>query len=374
MNNIQHHIPGIIPDYMLQRLAEHGESQEIARGTLDVMSALATHRERAATLPQQIQPVRKRRSVYDAQHKTRLPGRLVASEHKARGTDAIVNAAYDNTGTFYDFLYIVFGWSSVDGRGMRILCTVHFSVGFCNAEWDGYHMIFGDGDGKIFKPFVSAFDVGGHELGHAVIQYKAGLGYYGQNGALNEHLADVFGSMSDQWRQGQTVDQAPWTIGADLFYPGFHGIGLRSMALPGTAYDDPILGKDPQPANMRDYVETQDDNGGVHSNSGILNKGYHDTAMKIGGRSWEKAGQIWWYALDLLTPDAGFMDLAKATVEVAFQRFSRDEQQAVADAWAGVGLAVPPSATARHFSITHPSPALRTKKRETNKWRRRPAA
>ena len=129
------------------------------------------------------------------------------------------------------------------------------------------------------------------------------------------------------------------------------------MALPGTAYDDPILGKDPQPSNMRDYVETQDDNGGVHSNSGILNKGYHDTAMKLGGRAWEKAAQI-----------------ARATVEVAHRRFSRDEQQAVADAWAGVGLAVPPSATARHFSITHPSPALRTKKRETNKWRRRPAA
>ena len=46
------------------------------------------------------------------------------------------------------------------------------------------------------------------------------------------------------------------------------------MKEPGTAYDDPILGKDPQPAHMRDYVVTLEDNGGVHINSGIPNHAF----------------------------------------------------------------------------------------------------
>ena len=57
---------------------------------------------------------------------------------------------------------------------------------------------------------------------------------------------------------------------------------LRSMAAPGTAYDDPRLGKDPQPAHLRDYVETSEDNGGVHINSGIPNKAFHDLAVALG--------------------------------------------------------------------------------------------
>jgi Zn-dependent metalloprotease len=373
MRTIQQQIPGFIPDYMLGRLAEHQESREIARGTLEAMAMLANHRARAEGAPQQIQPVRKRRSVYDARNQTRLPGWLVMSEHKARGNDVIVNLTYDSTGRFYDFLFVSFGWSSFDGRGARIMSTVHFNVHFCNAEWDGRYLILGDGDDKIFKPFAESYDVIAHELGHAVIQYKAGLGYYGETGALNEHLADVIGSLADQCRLGQTVDQADWLIGRNLFYPIVHGVALRSMALPGSAYNDPILGKDPQPAHMRDYVDTEEDNGGVHSNSGILNKGYHDTSMRIGGRSWEKSGQIWMGALELLSPNADFMEFVRATVEVAFQKFNRDAQEAVAAGWTGVGLPPPPSATARHFAMKPPRPALRAPKSEAKKWRQRPA-
>jgi Zn-dependent metalloprotease len=356
---------------MLRRYAEHQDSSETARGTLEAMALLANHRVRAEGAPQQIQPVRKRRSVYDAQSQTRLPGRLVMSEHKARGNDVIVNLAYDNVGLFYDFGFVNFGWSSFDGRGARIMCSVHFGFHFCNAEWDGRYLILGDGDGKIFKPFPGAYDVTAHELGHAIIQYKAGLGYYGQNGALNEHIADVIGSMADQFRLGQTVDEAPWTIGADLFYA--IGMALRSMSDPGSAYNDPILGKDPQPAHMRDYVETKEDNGGVHINSGILNKVYHDTSMSLGGHAWEKAGQIWMPALERLSPNADFNEFAHVTVEVAFERFGRDAQEATATSFAGVGLPVSASATRRHFAMKPPRPALRTPKPEEKKWRRRPA-
>jgi Zn-dependent metalloprotease len=58
-----------------------------------------------------------------------------------------------------------------------------------------------------------------------------------------------------------------------------NGKGVRSMAAPGTAYDDPVLGRDPQPSRMRDYVHTLEDNGGVLINSGILNHAFYRAAF-----------------------------------------------------------------------------------------------
>jgi Zn-dependent metalloprotease len=66
------------------------------------------------------------------------------------------------------------------------------------------------------------------------------------------------------------------------------------MAAPGTAYDDPILGRDPQPSHMRDYVHTVEDNGGVHINSGILNHAFYRAATAIGGKTWHVLGKIWY--------------------------------------------------------------------------------
>jgi Zn-dependent metalloprotease len=135
-------------------------------------------------------------------------------------------------------------------------------------------MVYGDGDGDLFKRFTIAIDVIGHELTHGVTQYSAGLVYQDQTGALNESISDVFGSLVKQYRLKQTADQADWLIGAGLLADGVNGKALRSMAAPGTAYDDPILGKDPQPAHMKDFVNTQSDHGGVHINSGIPNHAF----------------------------------------------------------------------------------------------------
>ena len=66
------------------------------------------------------------------------------------------------------------------------------------------------------------------------------------------------------------------------------------MKAPGTAYDNDVLGKDPQPADMQHYVRTGQDNGGVHINSGIPNHAFYLAATAIGGHAWEKAGQIWY--------------------------------------------------------------------------------
>lgn len=202
-------------------------------------------------------------------------------------------------------------------------------------------MVFGDGDGTIFLGFTRSVDVIGHELAHGVTQYTAGLNYQGQSGALNESVSDVFGVLVKQRLLGQSAAEADWLIGADLLAPGVQGVALRSMAAPGTAYDDPRLGKDPQPAHLRDYVETSDDNGGVHTNSGIPNKAFHDLAVALGGNAWEVAGRIWYDAITGdIKADCDFAAFAALTVAAASARYGQGsaEAAAVTAAWEGVGV------------------------------------
>ena len=255
-----------------------------------------------------------------------------------------VGEAWDGSGATFDFFEQVFGRNSIDGRGMRIDSTVHYSKRFDNAMWNGSEMVYGDGDGRIFNRFTVAKDVIGHELTHGITQYTAGLGYEGQTGALNEHISDAFGIMVKQYFFGQTVHDSDWLIGAGLFTPKIHGSAIRSMAAPGTAYDDPLVGRDPQPSHMSGYVETEDDNGGVHINSGILNHAFYLAAMAIGGKSWEVLGKIWYAVLtQRLKSDADFAAFAGATVEVAGEMFGNggSVQRIVAEAWTEVGLPVP---------------------------------
>jgi len=152
-------------------------------------------------------------------------------------------------------------------------------------------------------------------------------------------MSDVFASCVKQRLLGQTVDEADWLIGEGIFLPSVRGRALRSMSEPGTAYDDPVLGKDPQVGSMADYVETTEDNGGVHLNSGIPNRAFQLAAVAIGGRSWEVPGRIWYAALTSgIGPTADFVDFAAATLEAA-GAVSGEARAAVASAWAGVGVA-----------------------------------
>jgi len=89
---------------------------------------------------------------------------------------------------------------------------------------------------------------------------------------------------------GQKAEEADWLIGEGLFLKGVGAQAVRSMKAPGTAYDDPVLGKDPQPGHMRDYVRTTDDNGGVHINSGIPNKAFYEVAVRMGGMRGKRLG------------------------------------------------------------------------------------
>jgi Zn-dependent metalloprotease len=226
---------------------------------------------------------------------------------------------------------------------MKLDSTVHYGQDYNNAFWNGTQMVYGDGDGEIFDRFTKCIDVIGHELTHGVTQYEAALEYQGQPGALNESFSDVFGSLVKQYTLKQNVDKADWLIGAGLFTRKIKGIALRSMKEPGTAYDDPTIGKDPQPGHMKKYVKTTSDNGGVHINSGIPNHAFYLAAIEIGGYAWEKTGKIWYVTLrDRLREDSDFQNTADLTFEVAGTLFGKNsaEQKAVFNAWNNVGIRI----------------------------------
>src|SRR5919205_959577 len=197
-------------------------------------------------------------------------------------------------GDTFDFYWAAYQRDSIDDAGMPLIGTVHYQQDYDNAFWNGRQMVFGDGDCDLFNRFTIALDVVGHELTHGVSGDEVNLRYAGQPGALNESVSDVFGSLVKQYIHKQTADQADWLIGQGLFTAKVHGVALRSMKAPGPAYDDPVLGKDPQPATMSGYVHTTADNGGVHINSGIPNHAFYLVATALGGHAWEKAGHIWY--------------------------------------------------------------------------------
>ena len=285
----------------------------------------------------------KRRRIYTAENGSTLPGKLVLEEGSALLNDPAVNEAYDGAGATYDLYWETYERDSLDGRGLPLDSTVHYRQDYDNAFWDGEQMVYGDGDGQLFRRFTIAIDVIGHELTHGVTQYSSNLNYSEQPGALNESLSDVFGSLVKQRQRGQTASQADWLIGEGLFTPNVKGVALRSVKEPGTAYDDSVLGRDPQPAHMRDYVHTSDDDGGIHMNSGIPNRAFFLVAASIGGFAWERAGRIWYTAArDKFTSTTDFSAAAGLTYQSATELYGdgSSEQRAVQYGWEGVGVAI----------------------------------
>jgi Zn-dependent metalloprotease len=346
----------IIPPHMLRRLADSPDHRDAALRTLALTERLRGSRDATELLPAGPVVAAKRRTIFDARHETMLPGVQVRDEgDRPSAKDIAVNEAYDYAGDTYEFFRQVFVRNSVDDRGLTLKSTVHFDVEYDNAFWNGRQMVYGDGDGTLFNRFTIALDVIAHELTHGVTQNEAQLVYRGQPGALNESISDVFGSLVKQWALNQTAHQADWLIGAGLFTPSVKGEAIRSMKAPGTAYDDPVLGADPQPADMRHYVTTRADNGGVHINSGIPNRAFYLASVNIGGYAWQKAGLIWYRALTTaLGATADFQAAADETSAVAAALFGDRsiERQAVSDAWQTVGLT--PCAPRQFTSMTAP--------------------
>jgi Zn-dependent metalloprotease len=331
----------ILPPFILTEIAKNGakEHRDAALSTLQIDATMrlsrathslmesGAHQSLMATATAHVQ-----RTVFDTQHSQELPGRVVRFEGGEPAGDNTVNEAFEGLGATYDFYSKVYSRNSIDDEGMHLDATVHFDENYNNAFWNGQQMIFGDGDGAIFNRFTTSVDVIAHELTHGVTGSQANLLYSGESGALNESISDVFGSLVKQFIKNQTAADADWLIGQGLFTADVQGTALRSLKAPGTAYDDPTLGKDPQPSKMSRFVRTSADHGGVHTNSGIPNHAFYVFATILTGNAWERPGRVWYETLrdPRLSQTASFQDFANLTVINAGRLFPGDQQ--VADA------------------------------------------
>ena len=340
----------ITPPHILKKLLENPDSRirDAALRTLLSTSRLRGERHvRGLVAFAAAAPSEARRTISDCAGSTTIQSAtVVRTEDGPASTDDSANRAFDGLGNTREFYKDILDRDSLDGRGMRLNAFVHYGSSYNNAFWDGSEMIFGDGDGVLFTDFTKSLDVIAHELTHGVTEFSAGLEYHDQPGALNESISDVFGSLVKQWAAKQTADQADWLIGAEVFTPDIGADALRSMKEPGKAYNNPTLGKDPQPDNMSKYVHlpnTDDgDNGGVHINSGIPNKAFYLTSVGIGGYAWEAPGHIWYASLQASTPTTNFQEFADTTYLKAGQIYGTQsaEQQAVLSAWKEVGIKI----------------------------------
>jgi Zn-dependent metalloprotease len=352
----RHSIFCIVPPIVLRDIARDGAEEE-RQAALDTLAADSTFRTLRAI--RQAAPVataspatvslaavagtseakQLQRTIFDCQNSWSLPGDSIRTEGAPTTGDLAVDEAYDGLGATYDFYWETLRRNSIDDQGMPLNGHVHYGNRFISAFWDGQRMVFGDGDGVLFNRLTISVDIMGHELTHGVTEKEAQLIYQYQSGALNESVSDVYGSLVKQYHNGkQAAGDADWLIGEGIWADPDRGEALRSMKEPGSAFDG-----DRQPGHMDDYVNTIDDNGGVHINSGIPNRAFYLAATGIGGYAGEKAGPIWYAALrdPRLKPDASFVQFARLTVinaEILFP--GSDERQIVEDAWREVGVVI----------------------------------
>jgi len=207
-----------------------------------------------------------------------------SAEYNNVNFDNVSGDAHVGAQATYDYWKNVHGRNSYDNAGAKIKSYVHFDdtpgdgVGYENAYWNGSVMTYGDGASR-FRP-LTALDVCGHEIGHAVCERTANLTYSNESGAMNEGLSDIWGASIEAYsvaNLGFTSSgvkaKSTWLIGEEI---DKQQAALRSMS------DPKSLG---QPAYYKGqywYTGTAD-NGGVHTNSGVLNHWYYILAVGKSG-------------------------------------------------------------------------------------------
>lgn len=154
-------------------------------------------------------------------------------------------AANDAVTKTYNFYFYKFNVDSFNGLGAKMQIYVEANLnGIIGARTPCY---------IAFEPDSATLDIFAHEFTHAVIASTSALVYLGESGALNESFADIMGAM---------VDCCDWLNGEDL-----PGGAIRSLSTP-TDYGQPQSYLD---INFTQLKNLEDDKGGVHSNSGIMN-------------------------------------------------------------------------------------------------------
>ncbi len=261
-----------------------------------------------------------------------------AAEYNNAAQDNAALDAHIGAQTTQDYWVTQHGRDSYDNRGTVLLSYVHYDNGFENAFWDGNEMVYGDGNVR-FSP-LTAVDVCGHEIGHAVCQTTAGLVYQDESGALNEGFSDIWGACVENHLD---PTKQIWLLGEDI---SLLSPSLRSMSDPNAeGQPDTYLGTN--------WYTGSFDHGGVHKNSGVFNfwfyltsvggTGSNDfgTSYSVAGITIQQAARIAYRAEQFYMPPSATYPVARtATMQAAadLYGFGSAQLRAVAQAWRAVGL------------------------------------
>lgn len=255
-----------------------------------------------------------------------------AEFHNASGDDGALDAHFGAQQT-YDYWLSVHGRNSYDNNGAAITSYIHYGApNLENAFWTGSEIMYAGGN----NPF-SCLDICGHEMGHAITEHTSQLVYAYEPGALNEGFSDIWGACVEYYA---APAKATWLIGEDVVAGGF-----RSMSNPNLEYQ-------PDTYNGLYWYNGYGDNGGVHTNSGVLNfwfyllsaggSGTNDHAFSyvVSPIGMASASKIAYQCRFYLTPTSQFADARNATIQAAIDLYgsASNELTQVKNAWDAVGL------------------------------------
>lgn len=263
-----------------------------------------------------------------------------AIEYHATREDAALDAHWGAEMTI-DYFYDKFSRASIDDRNKTVKNYVRWNVNN-NAAWNGYVIKYGDG-GSNFQPFVG-LDIVAHEIGHAVTEFSSGLVYKNESGAINESISDIWGACVTRYAD---PTKNIWSIGEDC-YSGDRAI--RQMDYPKRYWQ-------PDTYNglfWQNYNIDTTDEGGVHTNSGVMNYWFylltqggsgtndHGYNYIVTGVGFEKSEQIVYHALtNYFTKKTDYSLAAVYTIASAIELYGvcSDEANSVIAAWKAVGVA-----------------------------------
>ena len=234
-------------------------------------------------------------------------------------TNRAAVSAHVNVRRVYDFFSFVLQRHGVDDRGSDVVaivnCRLETEQVWGNAVWWDRRMWFGQAyDSKgVLRSFAQHLDIIAHELTHGVTESTAKLKYQGESGALDESFSDIFGIFINNWYdvdqdvqldKGSLRDstaQWDWRIGKGL---GQGGNPLRDLSNPKVTGD---------PDHMANFVVTDEDEGGVHSNSNIHNKAAYNLLNAVGPNGQptiapREAALLFYLSLVRLAPLADFKE------------------------------------------------------------------
>ncbi len=250
----------------------------------------------------------------------------------------------------YDYYKVKYNRNSINNAGFAIKSYVHYSTNYFNAFWDGSRMTYGDGDASDGNKPLTALDVCGHEISHGLTSFTSNLAYTGESGAMNEGFSDIFGTAIEFYAR---PSNANWLIGSDFYT-------IRSMSNPN-AYGQPDT------YQGTNWATGSADNGGVHTNSGVLNywfyllsaggSGTNDkgTAFNVTGIGIDKAAAIVFRLNTVyLTSTSNYANARTYGIQAAKDLYgvSSAEATQTTNAWiaVGVGTATPPACTDNYES------------------------